>query len=55
MISEEEAKKADVQMILSERWYELLRGTDYVPIDLHTPMWLWSRGKFSVKINEKVR
>ena len=50
VITEEEAKKSDVQIILSERWCELLKGTEYVPIDLHTPMWLWSRGKFSVKI-----
>ena len=55
VINEEEVKKSDVQMILSERWCELLKGTEYVPIDLHTPMWLWSRGKFSVKIIEKAK
>ena len=53
VITEEEVPKSDVQIILSERWSELLKGTDYAPIDLHNPMWLWSRGKFSVKIFEK--
>ncbi|MBD5483301.1 MAG: hypothetical protein HDR15_12390 [Lachnospiraceae bacterium] len=46
VISAEEAKRADVQQIVANRWNELLRGTEYVPIDIHTPMWLWSRGKF---------
>lgn len=55
LITEKEVKKSDVQIILSERWCELLKGTEFVPIDLHTPMWLWSRGKFSVKIIEKKR
>lgn len=50
VITEEEAKKSDVQIILSEKWCELLKGTEFVPIDLHTPMWLWSRSKFGVKI-----
>lgn len=55
VITEEEAGKSDVQIILADRWYELLKGTEYVPIDLHTPMWLWSRGKFSVKVIESDR
>ena len=37
-------------MKLAERWKELLMGTDLAPIDVHTPMWLWSRGKFEVDI-----
>ena len=52
VITEEETRKSDVQIILADRWCELLKGTEYVPIDLHTPMWLWSRGKFSVKVIE---
>lgn len=36
--------------MLAERWAHLLEGTDFVPIDVHTPMWLWSRDKFSVNI-----
>lgn len=29
---------------------EILKGTDLVSIDVHTSMWLWSRGKFSIEI-----
>lgn len=50
VISAEEAQTSGVQIILSERWKDLLQGTDLKPIDVHTPMWLWSRGKFMVSI-----
>lgn len=50
VITVEEVKGSDVQLKLTERWYELLKGTEYEPIDVHTPMWLWSRGKFAVDI-----
>lgn len=45
-----EIAKGNVQEIVASRWQELLKDTDLVPIDVHTPMWLWSRGKFSVEI-----
>lgn len=32
------------------RWQTAMKGTDLVPIDVHTPMWLWIRGKFEVEI-----
>lgn len=50
VISAEEAQLSNVQIILAERWKELLMGTDLAPIDVHTPMWLWSRGKFENEI-----
>lgn len=50
VISEEEAGYSNVQELLADRWAELLKGTELVPIDVHTPMWLWSRGKFEVEI-----
>lgn len=50
IISSEEAGQGNVQEIVANRWQEILKGTDLVPIDVHTPMWLWSRGKFSVEI-----
>lgn len=40
----------DTHVIQASRWQEILKGTDLFPIDVHTPMWLWSRGKFSVEI-----
>ncbi|MBQ2944452.1 MAG: hypothetical protein IJD93_07185 [Ruminococcus sp.] len=50
VISENEAKLSNVQILVAERWKEILKDTDLVPIDVHTPMWLWSRGKFTVDI-----
>ena len=50
IISSEEASQGNVQDIVASRWQEILKGTNLVPIDVHTPMWLWSRGKFSVEI-----
>ncbi len=50
IISSEEASQNDIQEIVANRWQEILKGTDLVSIDVHTPMWLWSRGKFKVEI-----
>ena len=50
IISTDEVAQGNVQEIVASRWQEILKGTDLVPIDVHTPMWLWSRGKFSVEI-----
>lgn len=50
VISEKEAQLSNVQILLAERWENLLKDTDLKPIDVHTPMWLWSRGKFEVEI-----
>ncbi|MBQ7781161.1 MAG: hypothetical protein IJ405_03975 [Lachnospiraceae bacterium] len=50
IISAEEAVQGNVQEIVAKRWQEVLKGTELVPIDVHTPMWLWSRGKFSVEL-----
>lgn len=50
IISQEESVGSNVQQITAQRWRELLKDTDLSPIDMHTPLWLWSRGKFSVKL-----
>lgn len=50
LITEQEAQLSSVQMIVADRWKELLAGTDWKPIDVHTPLWLWSRNKFKVSI-----
>lgn len=50
VITAEESQLASVQTLLAERWESLLKCTDLKPIDVHTPMWLWSRGKFKVNI-----
>ena len=46
LITEEELEKSNIQEIVIERWNELFKGTKYKPIDIHTPLWLWSRNGF---------
>lgn len=46
LINDEEFASGNVQQIVIERWKELFAGTDYKPIDIHTPLWLWSRNGF---------
>lgn len=52
LITEKEAQQSDVQTIVTKRWEKVLAHTDIAPIDIHTPMWLWSRGKFQVSLEE---
>lgn len=46
IITDEEYTKSNVQQIAIEKWSKLLHGTEFCPIDLHTPLWLWSRNGF---------
>lgn len=46
LITEEEMERSDVQLLVIERWNQLLKGTKYRPIDIHTALWLWSRNGF---------
>lgn len=46
IITEQELKSNNVQLIVIDKWNEILEGTKYHPIDIHTPMWLWSRNAF---------
>jgi hypothetical protein len=32
--------------LVAQTWKELLHGSSLAPIDVHTPLWLWSRGGF---------
>ena len=50
LITEEEFKQSNVQLIVIDRWKELLEGTNYNQIDVHTPLWLWSRNSFKIKM-----
>lgn len=50
LITEEQAIRSDVRQIVAARWSELLDGTALQPIDVHTPLWLWSRAKFVIDI-----
>lgn len=46
LITDEELNKSDVQLIVIDRWNKLFKGTKFNPIDIHTPLWLWSRNGF---------
>ena len=46
LINEEEFHSSNVQLIVIERWQNLFKDTPYKPIDIHTPLWLWSRNGF---------
>jgi hypothetical protein len=37
---------ADDRKTVSEAWEKVLLGTEFAPIDVHTPLWLWSRSGF---------
>ena len=32
---------------VADRWAAILAGSGFAPIDMHTPLWLWSRGGFA--------
>lgn len=46
LINDNEFNSSNVQLIVIDRWNDLLEGTNYKPIDIHTPLWLWSRNGF---------
>ena len=35
---------------VSTLWEEVFYDTEYCPIDVHTPLWLWSRNGFAAQI-----
>lgn len=45
VITKEEAEKLSKEQI-SVRWRELLAGSAVDPIDMHPPLWFWSRNGF---------
>ena len=38
---------------ISRRWREILNGTGINPIDMHSPLWFWSRNGFIYKLENK--
>lgn len=46
LICDDEFHASNVQQIVIDRWQELFKNTKYKPIDIHTPLWLWSRNGF---------
>ena len=35
---------------ISDRWRKVLKGTELSPIDMHSPLWFWSRNGFKYKL-----
>jgi len=50
VLTVDEMKRSNARNIVSQRWEEILKGTEFEPIDIHTPFWLWSRNGFEVEI-----
>lgn len=50
VITQAEAELLSKEQI-SERWRALLSGTDIDPIDMHPPLWFWSRNGFLYEID----
>lgn len=46
IITDAELNKSNVQEIVIDRWNTLLKDSKLKPIDIHTPLWLWSRNGF---------
>lgn len=47
VVADTDAKNEEqLKTLISKRWRELLADTDLAPIDIHTPLWLWSRAGF---------
>lgn len=45
VITPEEAERLSKEQI-SERWRQILQGSGIDPIDMHPPLWFWSRNGF---------
>lgn len=46
MIDALEKSDSQLQKETEVAWQTLLEGTEFSPIDVHTPLWLWSRNGF---------
>lgn len=49
VITKEESETLSKDEI-SERWRTLLEGSDITPIEMHPPLWFWSRNGFMYKL-----
>jgi hypothetical protein len=52
VITQEEADRLSKEEV-STRWRMVLSGTDINPIDMHPPLWFWSRNGFLFNFPEK--
>ena len=52
VITQAEVESLSKEMI-SAKWRKILEGTGINPIDMHPPLWFWSRNNFQFKLNQK--
>lgn len=50
LITHDECESPNIREKVSTLWEDVFKETDLCPIDIHTPLWLWSRSGFKVKI-----
>lgn len=49
VISKDESKRLSKEEI-SKRWRDILEGSGITPIEMHPPLWFWSRNNFEFKL-----
>ncbi len=52
LIIQEDINDIRIREIVGDLWNTVFSGTNRCPIDIHTPLWLWSRSGFTVKIGD---
>ena len=50
LITDEEVESTKVQDYVIKAWIEAVKGTNYVPIDFQSALWLWSRNGFKEEL-----
>ncbi len=40
---------------ISQRWRKVLQGSGITPIQMHPPLWFWSRNRFVYELEEKIK
>ena len=50
LITDEEVENTKVQDYVIKSWIEALTGTNYVPIDFQSALWLWARNGFKEEL-----
>lgn len=46
LITDKQQNSSKVQDIVIKAWSDLLKGTEFRPVDLQTPIWMWARSNF---------
>jgi len=46
LVGSDEADGSVLSLLVADRWRAVLVPTHLLPIDIHTPLWLWSRAGF---------